>query len=56
VFFNYRLIYGGDIGDKAAELDAVAEKVIGSTVVQNKSSLSPCIKRLVLLTPDSIKY
>lgn len=29
--------FGGDIGDKAADLDAVAEKVIGSTEVQNKA-------------------
>src|SRR5579885_3123589 len=29
--------FGGDTGDKAAELDAVAEKVIGSIEVQNQA-------------------
>ena len=29
--------YAGDIGDNAVELDAVAEKVIGSIEVQNKA-------------------
>lgn len=29
--------FAGDIGDKAADLDAVAERVIGSTEVQNQA-------------------
>lgn len=29
--------FGGDIGDMAVRVDAVAEKVIGSTEVQNEA-------------------
>jgi hypothetical protein len=37
ITFKDMAAYAGDIGDKAADLDAVAEKVIGSTEVQNKA-------------------
>ena len=42
--------YAGDIGDKAAELDAVAEKVIGSIEVQNKARVGRNEYRTVLGT------
>jgi len=42
--------FGGDIGDKAADLDAVAEKVIGSTEVQNKARVFRNEYRTVLGT------
>ncbi|HEY2015309.1 MAG TPA: hypothetical protein VGH38_17490 [Bryobacteraceae bacterium] len=37
ITFKNMAAYAGDIGDKAVDLDAVAEKVIGSTEVQNKA-------------------
>ena len=40
--------YAGDIGDKAVELDAVAEKVIGSIEVQNKARVGRNEYRTVL--------
>ena len=42
--------YAGDIGDKAVELDAVAEKVIGSIEVQNKARVGRNEYRTVLGT------
>ena len=42
--------FGGDMGDKAAELDAVAEKVIGSIEVQNKARVFRNEDRKVLGT------
>ena len=42
--------YAGDIGDKAVELDAVAEKVIGSIEVQNKARVARNEYRTVLGT------
>jgi len=40
--------FAGDIGDKAADLDAVAEKVIGSTEVQNQARVGRNEYRTVL--------
>jgi hypothetical protein len=40
--------FAGDIGDKAAELEAVAEKVIGSTEVQNQARVGRNEYRKVL--------
>jgi hypothetical protein len=37
ITFENMAAYAGDIGDKVVDLDAVAEKVIGSTEVQNKA-------------------
>lgn len=42
--------YGGDMGDKAADLDAVAEKVIGSLEVQNEARVFRNEYRTVLGT------
>lgn len=42
--------FAGDIGDKAAELDAVAEKVIGSIEVQNQARVGRNEYRTVLGT------
>lgn len=42
--------FGGDIGDKAAELDAVAEKVIGNIEVQNQARVFRNEYRTVLGT------
>ena len=42
--------FAGDIGDKAVDLDAVAEKVIGSTGVQNKARVGRNEYRTVLGT------
>lgn len=42
--------FAGDIGDKAVDLDAVAEKVIGSTEVQNKARVGRNEYRTVLGT------
>ena len=40
--------FAGDIGDKAMDLDAVAEKVIGSTEVQNQARVGRNEYRTVL--------
>jgi hypothetical protein len=42
--------FGGDIGDKAVEVDAVAEKVIGSIEVQNEARVFRNDYRTVLGT------
>ena len=42
--------YAGNIGDKAVELDVVAEKVIGSIEVQNKARVGRNEYRTVLGT------
>jgi len=42
--------FAGDIGDKAMDLDAVAEKVIGSTEVQNQARVGRNEYRTVLGT------
>ena len=48
ITFRDMATYAGDIGDKAAELDAVAEKVIGSIEVQNKARVGRNEYRTVL--------
>ena len=50
ITFKNMAAYAGDIGDKAAELDAVAEKVIGSIDVQNKARVGRNEYRTVLGT------
>jgi hypothetical protein len=50
ITFKDMAAYAGDIGDKAVEMDAVAEKVIGSTEVQNKARVARNEYRTVLGT------
>jgi hypothetical protein len=50
ITFKNMAAYAGDIGDKAVDLDAVAEKVIGSTEVQNKARVVRNEYRTVLGT------
>lgn len=50
ITFKDMASYAGDIGDKAADLDAVAEKVIGTTDVQNKARVARNDYRKVLGT------
>jgi hypothetical protein len=50
ITFRNMAAYAGDIGDKAVDLDAVAEKVIGSTEVQNKARVGRNDYRTVLGT------
>src|SRR5690242_4357478 len=50
ITFKNMAAYAGDIGDKAQDLDAVAERVIGSTDVQNKARVGRNEYRTVLGT------
>ena len=50
ITFRNMAAYAGDIGDKAADLDAVAEKVIGSIEVQNQARVGRNDYRTVLGT------
>jgi hypothetical protein len=48
ITFKNMAAYAGDIGDKAVELDAVAEKVIGSIEVQNTARVGRNEYRTIL--------
>jgi hypothetical protein len=48
ITYKNMAVFAGDIGDKAMDLDAVAEKVIGSTEIQNQARVGRNEYRTVL--------